>query len=373
MMAQKIYDCCIVGGGLAGLSLACQLSKQGLDVLICEQKQYPMHKVCGEYVSMESYDFLLRLGLPLNTMDLPVIKKLNISAPDGNMLSHPLDLGGFGISRYKLEHELAMLAVRNKAVLLENTKVFDVQYDNDLFQIKTNNGSYFSKVCIGSFGKNTSIGRTDEVAKNSGYIGVKYHIRTDLIQKNVIELHNFNDGYCGISMVEDGKACLCYLTTAANLKKNQNQIRDLERKVLMKNIFLKRIFETAEFLFEKPLTISNITFNSKKVIFNQILLVGDAAGSIAPLCGNGMSMAFRGANIASELIPEFLNDKISRETLNNSYEKLWRSNFSRRITIGAGLQKLFGADTLTNFTIGALKYMPSITRRLIKLTHGNPF
>ncbi len=68
-----IYDAAIVGGGLAGLSLAIQLSKKGYQVLLFEKEIYPFHKVCGEYISMESWDFLTALGLPLGEWNLPRI------------------------------------------------------------------------------------------------------------------------------------------------------------------------------------------------------------------------------------------------------------------------------------------------------------
>lgn len=373
MTSETIYDCCVVGGGLAGLSLASLLAKNGCSVLVCEQKSYPMHKVCGEYVSMESFDFLIRLGLPLEKMDLPLIDKLNVSAPDGTVLSQSLDPGGFGISRFKLDHELAKLAVKNSVVLLENTKVQDVRFENEQFRIKTNDRIYFSKVCIGSFGKTGSVLKNETGASNSGFVGIKYHIKTDLIQSNLIELHNFKDGYCGISMIEDGKACLCYLTTAANLKMYKNNISELEANVLMKNIHLKKIFENSEFLYDKPLTISNVTFHSKQAVSGQMLMIGDAAGSIAPLCGNGMSMAFRGAHLASGIITQYLKDEISREHMNQTYDEKWKQNFSKRITAGAGIQKLFGGEVLTNLSIRTLKYFPAVTRKLINLTHGTSF
>ena len=74
---QKVYDCAIIGGGLAGLCLAIQLAKNGHQIILFEKNQYPFHKVCGEYISMESWDFLQRLGVPLSDWDLPKINRLS--------------------------------------------------------------------------------------------------------------------------------------------------------------------------------------------------------------------------------------------------------------------------------------------------------
>ena len=74
------YDVAVIGGGLAGLATAIQLADRGKQVILFEKRQYPFHRVCGEYISMESWDFLNRLGLDLASESLPMISKLNISA-----------------------------------------------------------------------------------------------------------------------------------------------------------------------------------------------------------------------------------------------------------------------------------------------------
>ena len=76
---DKIYDIAVIGGGLAGLTLAIQSANAGYQTILFEKESYPFHKVCGEYISMESYDFLSQCGVPLQEWDLPMISKLHIS------------------------------------------------------------------------------------------------------------------------------------------------------------------------------------------------------------------------------------------------------------------------------------------------------
>ncbi len=374
----KTYDCAIVGGGLAGLTLAIQLADEGHSVILFEKSKYPFHKVCGEYISMESYDFLKRIGLPLDNMHLPKINELSVSAPNGNAFVQRLGLGGFGISRYTLDARLAELAKQKGVLLLEETTVTEVILNEKIFILKTNNYSFKAKVVCGAYGKKSvldnRLGRNKDVKtdKSKQYIGVKYHLKLDF-PANRIELHNFKDGYCGISKVDNGTYCLCYLTTAQNLNKHGNDIKAMEKAVLMENPFLKEIFERAEFLFEKPLSISNITFEKKTAIAQNVLLLGDAAGTIAPLCGNGMSMAMHASYLASDLISQFLNGAITRNELNNFYSKAWNKKFATRISFGRMIQYLFGDERLSNWSITACKNAPFISRFLIGLTHGKPF
>jgi len=369
----------VIGGGLAGLSLSILLSKAGYKTILFEKEKYPFHKVCGEYVSLESWNFLESLGLNISQLKLPIIKKLMVSSPDGNFIKANLDLGGFGVSRYFLDNKLKEIAVENAVTTCEETKVNEVLFNEERFAVKYNGGEVSALVVAGSFGKRSNLDvkwkRDFTKPKNSklnNYIGVKYHIKTNY-PADTIALHNFQNGYCGVSKIENDKYCLCYLTTAQNLKDNHNSIKELEKNVLYKNPFLKKIFSESEFLFKEPVTISQISFDKKSQIENHVLMLGDAAGMITPLCGNGMSMAFHAAKIAFGNIHLFLQEKISRKEMENRYADEWQKEFAKRLKNGRNIQRLFGKEKLTNFFIKAIKPFPFIVDKLIKGTHGHLF
>src|SRR5678815_435732 len=113
---DSMYDVAIIGGGLGGLALAIQSVQQGYRTILFEKEKYPFHRVCGEYISFESWNFLQELGIPLSQMNLPVIRRLLVTAPNGKKLEQNLPLGGFGISRYKLDAILAEIARQKGAV-----------------------------------------------------------------------------------------------------------------------------------------------------------------------------------------------------------------------------------------------------------------
>lgn len=379
MTEDKLYDVAIVGGGLAGLSLSIQLAKAGYSVVLFEKEKYPFNKVCGEYISLESWDFILSLGLNLDKLNLPLIKKLIVSSPNGKNIEQQLPLGGFGISRYNLDYELYKIAKECGVYIYEETKVNDIIYQDDTFTISTSTLTIQSKIAAGTFGKRSNIDvkwkryfTTQKTNKLNNYIGIKYHVKTDL-PADTIALHNFKDGYCGVSKIEDEKYCLCYLTTAENLKSNNNSIAEMERNILHKNPFLKQIFTSATFSTGFPVTISQISFDKKKQIVNHVLMIGDAAGMITPLCGNGMSMALNGSKIAFEGIANFLKNKIGRNEMELAYSLKWKQQFAARLKTGRTIQRLFGKEKLTNVFIASIKPFPFIIRSLIRSTHGKPF
>lgn len=371
----------IVGGGLAGLSLAIQAAQKGFEVVLFEKNAYPFHRVCGEYISLESYDFLQRLGIPLSEWNLPTIKRLEISSPKGTTVTVTLPLGGFGLSRYQLDHELALLARSVGVQVLEKHTVSKIDYltATDSFVIVANQQTWEVDCCVGSFGKKSNLDvawkrpfvQSQETRLNN-YIGVKYHIQTDF-PKDKIALHNFVDGYCGISAIEDDKYCLCYLTTAQNLKKSGNKLEQMHEQVLFRNPYLKSIFTNADFLFSEPITISQVSFEPKSLVENHVLLLGDAAGMITPLCGNGMSMALHASKIAFEWIDKYTNGIISRNELETQFVRDWNQHFRRRLWVGRQIQAQFGSEFQTELLLRTLRPFPFIIKNLIRLTHGQPF
>ena len=379
MDEAKQYDVTVIGGGLAGLALTIQLANKSYSVALLEKEQYPFHKVCGEYISLESWGFIESLGLPLSDMYLPIIKKLIVSSPNGNMLQHDLPLGGFGISRYVLDYELKKIAVAKGVHVYEHCKADDIIFINDQFEVQTSEGKFTSKICCGSFGKRTNLDIkwkrsfiTHKNNKLNNYIGVKYHIKTNF-PADTIALHNFKDGYCGMSKIEGDKYCLCYLTNAANLKASNNSIAEMEKNILHKNPHLKNIFSESEILYDAPVTISQISFSKKTQVENHVLLLGDAAGMITPLCGNGMSMALHSSKIAAGFIHQFLQNKMNRATMEAQYIIAWKNQFQKRLGAGRLIQRFFGKEWATNIFISTMKKIPSFTNMLIKQTHGEPF
>jgi flavin-dependent dehydrogenase len=362
----------IIGGGLGGLIAARLLSKAGREVLLIEKKKYPFHRVCGEYISNEVKDFLIQEEIFPKQFQPTEISKFLLSSIHGNIAEMSLDLGGFGISRYVLDEFLYQKAKASGTEFMLQTQVEDIFFnekEGNFFLTLNNGKTLYSKHVIGAFGKRSKIDKSldrDFMKKRSPFIGVKYHIETDF-DPATVALHNFEGGYCGINRIEDNKFNLCYLGSAKHLKK-YGSIPEMEQNTLYKNPHLENLFENSRFLFDKPEVINEISFQPKPIIDHHILMVGDAAGLITPLCGNGMAIAIHSGKLAAESIIRFKE----RKQIESHYSTNWNQHFKQRLWVGRKVQWLFGSSTFSEFSVSMIKNSTWLAKQIMKRTHGEP-
>lgn len=365
----------IIGGGIAGLILSIQLARKGVKVTVIEKDDYPKHKVCGEYISNEVVPFLRSINCYPEKFSPPQIQKFQLSSTKGRSANLTLDLGGFGISRHAMDFFLYQIASTHGVSFLLNTRVDDVKQNGDKFFLDVAGDIVEADVVVGAHGKKSKLDSTltrQFVGKRSPYVAVKYHIKTDF-PSDLIALHNFKGGYCGISRVENDVVNLCYLSAREELRK-AGSIDRLEEIVLSENPLLRYILANSDKIFDKPLVINEVSFLPKGPIENGILMTGDSAGMIAPLCGNGMAIAIHSSKILGDcLIRYCTTPSFTRDELNATYADEWRKEFLGRLRRGRWLQHLFGNHLVSEFAVQLALSLKPFANAMVKSSHGKPF
>ncbi len=367
-------DVIIIGGGLAGLTCAIHLSIKGMKVLLIEKHPYPKHKVCGEYISNEVLPYLNALGFDPFEHGATRITRLTLSTARSNSITVNLPRGGFGISRYRIDAALAKLAAEKGANITQAT-VQEIDYDENQFKVLTNQGEVYStSLVIGAFGKRSNLDvhlDREFMSLPAPNLAVKAHY-SGVFPDDLVGLHNFKGGYCGVSKVEDDRINVCYITDLNAFKKHKN-IVTFQQEVMSKNRYLRAAFDHMEMEFKNPVTISNISFHTKNPVKDHVLMCGDSAGMIHPLAGNGMSMAIRSAQMLSLLILKYKSGKItSRTNLETSYATQWNESFSTRLRWGRVIEQIFRRNILSEIILILLKIFPFLLSLIIRNTHGKP-
>lgn len=364
------YDIIIAGGGLSGLTAAIVFSKN-FKVLFIDPDSYPRHKMCGEYLSNEVIGYLKRLDIDLDAESSINLEELKFTTPGLRKIKCQLPQGGKGISRYHLDHLLYQKACENATFLKD--KVISTSFESDGFNVKTTQQEFTCKQFIMATGKRSILDKKlerDFIQYKSPWLAVKMHYEYDM-PENLVELHNFKGGYAGISKVENGHVNLCYLASYESFKKYKN-VSDFNNEVLSKNEYLASFFKAATPAWEQPITISQISFEKKQPVERHIIMLGDTAGLIHPLCGNGMAMAVHSAQIAFESLEPFLLNLSSREQSLATYSQKWEKTFHKRLKIGRILQGILLNKTYTNLGLWFLSKFPFLLSIIIKSTHGKP-
>ncbi|MEJ5993054.1 NAD(P)/FAD-dependent oxidoreductase [Pedobacter sp. Du54] len=367
-------DVLIIGGGLAGLTAALHLQKSGLQVTLIEKNSFPSHKVCGEYISNEVLPYLKWLDVAIETLHPNAINQLHFTTANNKSIVSKLPLGGFGVSRYELDHFLYKELIKRGVNVLEDT-VTSIAFDNDKFMVTLLLGNVLTAHHVmGAYGKRSAIDmklNRSFIQKKSPFLAVKGHYRGNF-SKNVVAIHHFKGGYCGVSKVENDKINICYLADYSSFQLYKN-IASYQENVLYQNKNLESIFEQCTPLFEEPLVISQLFFGEKQKVENHMLMIGDSAGLIHPLCGNGMAMAIHSAKIASELLVAFKRGILtSRGALEQTYISYWNNEFKTRLRMGSLLSTLLRKERLSNIVLTGLTHFPTLMGQMIKYTHGKP-
>lgn len=361
----------IIGAGPTGLVASQLLAKAGVKVHVFEKNEMPKHKVCGEYISNEVFQFLIDLGNPIEKSGYGDIKNLSLSSPDGEVLKASLPLGGFGLSRYKFDDLLANHAKNLGVNIHQLTSIENIEKVEDEYVLTAKSGQKIhANWVIGAQGKRSELDRNLNRKfwnRRSHFMGVKYHVKGDFDQ-NSIFLDIFKDGYCGLSKVENDLYCLCYLVRSSKLK-SAGSLALMEKEIAKENPRFAQRLSLAKKVNETPYVINQVSFLEKEKSLLGILMAGDAAGMISPLCGNGMAMGIQAAQLAVDSYLKFPKNAELRE---RKYKGDWNKQFKTRFFIGGILQGLFFNPFLVKWTIRILKNRPKTTEKIISLTHGKP-
>jgi flavin-dependent dehydrogenase len=170
--------------------------------------------------------------------------------------------------------------------------------------------------------------------------------------------------------VEEGRTVLCLLTETAVFRRAGANGDRFSAEVMGQNPLLGERLSDLRPSWSSAFAIANLAFGPRTLTARDVLMVGDAAASISPLCGDGMSMALRAAELLAPLADRFLTGDGHSSEMVQTYQRHWRREFSRRLWVGKGLQKIFLTPSWGPATMGFLHLFPKLGQRLIDWTRG---
>jgi flavin-dependent dehydrogenase len=265
----------IAGGGLAGLSLGIGLRRHGVPVEVFEASTFPRHRVCGEFISGVSEETLEALGIQEDLSDAGELTGTAWYDHKGRVFSASLPSPARGISRFRLDDRLSIRLRELGGGFRE--------------------GERFASERAGEDGVVNATGRALE--KGSAWLGLKAHW-LDFGLEEDLEMHLGDDGYIGLSRVEDGRV------NVTGLFRRRPEVKAKGSDSLLAYISACGLDSLVSRLTAASLDpdscvgVSSFGFGLKGRVGETGFRIGDQRAIIPPFTGNGMSMALQSAELA---------------------------------------------------------------------------
>lgn len=372
------YDAIVIGGGLAGCSVALQLARQDHDVLLLEESTYPRHKLCGEFLSPEAQSSLDGLGVleAVHDAGAAPISQATLTGPTGTTSSHAIPGTALGLTRYELDALLYREACATGVEGRPATRATEVHGSlDDGFAVAADGETVEAALVIGAYGRRGVLDRTLDrpfLKQSSPYVAFKAHFAGthDIADPGTIELHTAPGGYCGVGPVEDNRLNVCWIGRIGALKNAGGTPESMLNETLRQNPRLDNRMGTLSRVSERYEAVSQVPLMPKGRFAEDVCMVGDAAGMIAPLCGDGMAMALDAADLLAPLADDLLSERRSPTSFKSAYEREWTRTFGRRMRIGRWVHAAAFRPTLTTALLRTCSVLPPLARWLIRSTRG---
>ncbi len=330
---KKIYDVIVIGAGPAGSSSAYFLAKQGLQVLLLDKAVFPRDKTCGDALSSRALDVIDKMGATTEVINNgKKISKVQFVSPDKREVVASLTKKGnrkgvVVIPRIILDEILKNRTLAEDVDFIENFNVKNVIIDNDgatiQGAIQNKKFDYRSQIVVVATGANISFLKRIGVLKKSP----QTMFASRCYFSNVPDLENIIfrydelvlPSYSWIFPLPNNR-----VNVGAGFNrvgKNANKMPKTSNEALKKFLgtpvmrqFLQGAVQDSK-IKSYPLRVD---FLSSPNISKRIVLVGEAAGLVNPLTGEGIDYALETGYIVSKALKAvFEQGDFSLEGLNN--------------------------------------------------------
>lgn len=350
---MKSFDYVILGGGVAGLCAAKRLLELGICPLIIEAGQYPMHKVCGEFLSPSSLPILEKWE----------IQPIPIQQIEWHTISHhlymPFRHPAGGLSHITLDPQLANQVSQQGATLLTQTKVLNLSppsSEQGFHQLVLSSGENIQAKHL-----LIATGRLLNDALEAGkpcYMGFKAHF-SGLDLNSTLHMFSFPGAYLGIAPVENGSSNLACLAKIENVQQFSSSQAFMQHLIASHPI-LSQLLAPGVNLFDHWMKAVIPEFGWRLTpSWPRTYWIGDAAMTIPPASGNGLSLAIASGYLAAEFAA--IDDP-------HGFKQMWRKRWATKLKIVKYLHHLFLNPTFGSAAIQICKWMPSLAQGAFALT-----
>jgi geranylgeranyl reductase family protein len=342
---DHIFDVAVVGAGPAGSTCAFYLAQQGQRVLLLEKCKFPRDKLCGDAVCGRAQVHLRRMGV----LEQILAEKKGHWAEVGGMVS-PRGISFIGnsapytngamviaVKRIVLDEKLARAAQKSGAHLVENYMVAGAEFDAGrgvwMLHPRRNDQRVFrARMLVACDGASSSLARSlgivhsapDAVCSRAYVKAGTHNFQADGVVYYPRELV---PGYCALFReAGDELNIACYIIPGGRAV--PSDLHRLHAHMIHNDPHVSNALgprAQIEKMRGGGLRLGGVSCSYA----DHLLVVGDAAGHIDPLTGEGIHYAMDAAELAAQTVVEaFTANDLSAAFLKR-YQARWRKSFGR--------------------------------------------
>jgi menaquinone-9 beta-reductase len=379
------FDVIIAGAGPAGSSAAIHLARNGLRVLLVEQKKFPRAKLCGEFISPECWRHFQNLGVEESMISAgpSAITETVFYSARGHRVTIPSSwFGGpsaLGLSRAVMDNVLLRRAQECGVSVLEGASISEPIIDGqDVLGFKTKidgaEQEHRAPVTMDATGRARILTRKLNAAQQKSkakLIAFKAHLRNTCVAENACEIYFYPEGYGGLSTIEGEVSNLCFIISAKQVRRHHSDPEMVMRELVMKNRRAAYTLAQAEAESEW-LSASWERFGPQLPSpARGLLAIGDAAAFIDPFTGSGMLMALESGELAATVVVRHRDKLASRASLASvgaEYNAEYVRKFGSRLRISGLLRRAAFNPRLAGLGIAICSVSEQLRTRLARAT-----
>jgi geranylgeranyl reductase family protein len=313
-------DIIIAGAGPAGAAAACHLTRLGASVILLDRNSFPRDKVCGDFVGPSALIELDRLGISrIDGFARTNIGRRGAIFVDGEeLISKPFPavdgMPPYGrvIPRFVLDKFVADAAQSSGARLMEGTKLTACTASDGAISVEAagSKGSFSlrCRLLIGADGASSAVGRImrgSAPPRRDRFIAARAYFTNIDGPEDRLDLYFSGScfpGYCWLFPTGNGEANVGLGVALETVPAHTETPALMLRRLIRSDPALSARLRNAQ-LCGKIAGWPLITYNhGLPIVSDRILLIGDAAGLINPLNGEGIQYALLSARWAAEAL-----------------------------------------------------------------------
>ncbi len=300
--ARGIHDVAIVGGGPVGLALAIGAAAQGLAVVVFERQRYPVDKACGEGLMPTGLRLLEALGVRCSPADCTPFTGIRYLQEDGSTAEGSFGEGrfGLGIRRTALSTALVERAREAGAEIREGVGARGWSRHTEGVQLETDGGPVHARLLVAADGLNSTLRQEQGLERPSG-LPARYGLRRHYALApwtDRVEVYFSRDVEAYVTPVGERRIGVAFLWERGSEQVSFEQL-------------LERFPKLAQRLGAAPhdSTVRGAGPLARTVPVlaqDRFVLLGDAAGYVDAITGEGLTLGLRAAAFLAAELPAVL-------------------------------------------------------------------